>query len=97
MRYIKEVIEEIEAFQWKGLTLDDAREFAKEIGIEDYAIGSNGAKTGFIFYNHNLCLGGRAIISKGDYLIRKDYPSRDFYFLIIDKEEFESQYILKDY
>jgi len=96
MKYIKQITEEIEAFQWNGSTLEDAKEFAKEIGVQDYAIGSNSIKIGFIFYNHNFSLGGRAIISKGDYLIRKDYPSRDFYFLIMDKEEFENQYILKD-
>jgi hypothetical protein len=96
MKYIKEIIEEVEAFQWNGTTLEDAKEFAKQIDVTDYAIGSDGIKTGFVFYNNKY----RRVIEKGNYLIKNKFDPFDISlnsnWCIMNKEEFERQYIPKD-
>lgn len=61
----------IEAWQWNGKTLGDARKFQKENGLPNWSIGnagdfSDGRATGMIIPT----LEGRHLAQQGDFIIR---------------------------
>jgi len=56
----------IEAWQWNGKTLEDARDFCRNNGLPDFPLGSNGEKTGLVIDT----LEGRHIASPGDFIIK---------------------------
>ena len=56
----------IEACQWNGKTLEDARKFCKENDLPNFIVGSRNAKVGLVIPT----LEGDMIASSGDYIIK---------------------------
>lgn len=65
MKYRKRPVV-IDAWQWNGKTIGDARRFCEVINLPEWGIGNNGKTTGLAIPT----LEGVMIASKGDYIIR---------------------------
>ncbi len=56
----------VDAWQWNGTTLEDAKDFCKKNGLPDFHIGSYGYGTGLVIPT----LEGNHLAIKGDWIIR---------------------------